>query len=105
MTSIIVSVQKVFLPFIHHSQSKGFSARITGTASDVVKQRKKNITKTLRKHILIHLVARGVKNFADKHSQATKTLVTVKITHYSITMLLLYKINNINMKTYNTFTE
>ena len=83
MTRVTISVQKVFLPFIHHSASKGFSAQITGTASDVVKQRqKKNITKTLRKHMLIHLVARGVKNFADKHSQATttKTLVTVKTT-------------------------
>ena len=51
MTSISILLQKVFLPFIHHSTSKGFSAQITGTASDVVKQRqKKNITKTLRKH-------------------------------------------------------
>ena len=50
MTRISISVQKVFLPFIHHSASKGFSAQITGTASDVVKQRQKeNITKTLRK--------------------------------------------------------
>ena len=75
MTKISILVQNVFLPFIHHSYtSKSFSVQITGTALDVVKQRqKKDITKTFRKHILIHLVARWVKNFANKHSQANKT--------------------------------